>query len=334
MVTHDTLLLTPPHRIRANGSPRRVGVELEMNGLTLDGLAEVTAEFLDTAVAQVSRYERRLYGDPAGDWVVELDFRLLKEMGRELRAPEDLADSLLQSAEDLLRWMAETVVPLEVVSPPLPLQRLSDVQGLINRLRQAGARGSSDHPVNAFGMQFNPEVPDTEAATLTSYLRAFLCLYDWLLARADIDITRRLTSYVAPFPLEYVRLVSSPDYTPDLPTLIDDYLLHNPTRNRALDMLPLFLHIDPLRVRAVVQDPLVKPRPAFHYRLPDCEIHRPEWGLHLAWNDWVEVERLAADPIRLAACCIEFHDFLHRPPLERWLGDWAEQVENHWLSPP
>jgi hypothetical protein len=31
---------------------------------------------------------------------------------------------------------------------------------------------------------------------------------------------------------------------PDLDTLIDDYLEYNPTRNRALDFLPLFLHLD------------------------------------------------------------------------------------------
>ncbi|OBX33760.1 putative amidoligase enzyme [Halomonas elongata] len=36
-----------------------------------------------------------------------------------------------------------------------------------------------------------------------------------------------------------------PDYQPDLRTLIDDYLEYNPTRNRELDLLPLFAYLDP-----------------------------------------------------------------------------------------
>lgn len=319
----------PPWRTNPQGQPRRVGVELEMNGLSLDRLAEVVSDALGTHIAAPGRYERRLSGDPAGDWIVELDFRLLKEMGRETGEP----DGLRRSAEDVLHWIAETVVPLELVSPPLPMERLPEVELLIARLREAGARGSSDSPLNAFGLQFNPEIPDARAGTLLAYLRAFLCLHDWLAARADIDLTRRLTAYVDPFPADYVRRVVAAEYRPDLPGLIDDYLFHNPTRNRALDLLPLFLHLDAARVRAVVDDPLVKPRPAFHYRLPDCDIHRPEWSLGPAWRDWIEVERLAADPARLAGCCADFHDFLHRPPLERWLGDWAAEVEAHWLSP-
>jgi hypothetical protein len=63
--------------------------------------------------------------------------------------------------------------------------------------------------------------------------------------------------------------------------------------------LPLFLHLDEERVRAVTDVPLIKARPPFHYRLPDCEIHLPGWGLHVAWNDWLEVEALAADRERL-----------------------------------
>jgi hypothetical protein len=88
--------------------------------------------------------------------------------------------------------------------------------------------------------------------------------------RADINLTRRITSYIDPFPIEYVRKVIAPAYRPDLGTLIDDYLEHNPTRNRALDLLPLFLHLDEERVRAITDDPLIKPRPTFP--LPPAQL--------------------------------------------------------------
>jgi hypothetical protein len=75
----------------------------------------------------------------------------------------------------------------------------------------------------------------------------------------------------------------------------------------------------------------VKPRPALHYRLPNCEIDRRDWDLSPAWADWLEVERLAADPGRLGGLCAAYSAFLDRP-LDSLLGDWAAQVRP-WLSP-
>ena len=324
-------LRMPPVIRKRDGALRRVGVELEMNGLELDVVAAIVGKHAGGAVACDGRYERVVAGDPAGDWVVELDFDLLKKMGREQRDVDTLAGDLGNSAEDVLKWLAEGLVPIEVVSPPLPLDRLEELELLIAKLRDAGAKGSSDRLFNAFGMQFNPEIAEEGVAWTLSMLKAFLCLYDWLYARADIDMARRATTYIDPFPVDYVRRVVVPGYRPTWSQLIDDYLDSNPTRNRALDLLPLFAHVDEERVRARVDDVLVKARPALHYRLPDCQIHVPDWGVRAAWNDWVEVERLAADTVRLAACGEAYAGFLSRP-LERWLGDWAGQVEVEWLG--
>lgn len=320
----------PPRQTNADSKQRRVGVELEMNGLTLDQLARLAADFLDCTVEQTSRYERTLVGDPAGDWVVEFDFRLLKKLGREERKKHDLGDELMNSAEDALKWVSEGLVPMELVSPPLPLDRLGEVDELIDHLRRAGAKGTGDRVTNAFGMQFNPEVPDCEADTITAYIKAFLCLYDWIKTRADINITRRLTSYVDPFPKEYVRKVISADYWPPINDLIDDYLRDNPTRNRALDMLPLFKHIDEKRVLAKAGDELIKERPTFHYRLPDCLIDQPGWGLHVSWKDWLQVEHLANDRPRLQACCEAYGEYWEQG-LGRLLDKWEHRVNRDWL---
>jgi hypothetical protein len=325
------LIELPPLRRNPDGEPRRIGVELEMNGMELDAIARTVAECLGCAIEPDGRYQRRLRGDPDGDWFVELDFRLLKEMGREDRVAGDPVDELKQSAESLLHTVAEHLVPVEVVSPPLAMTRLGEVEGLIVALREAGARGTSDRFHNAFGMQLNPEIPSADPGVLVACLKAFLCLYPWLFARADIDLTRRITRYVDPFPVAYIRQVIEAGYEPDLAGLIDDYLEHNPTRNRALDLLPLFLHLDPDRVRAAIDDPLIKARPAFHYRLPDCDIHRPEWGLHRAWGDWLQVERLAVDRKRLAACCSAYAAFLDRV-VDRWFGSWEDEVAERWLD--
>jgi hypothetical protein len=330
MSKSDAFLL-PPWQKTADGQLRRVGVELEMNGLGLDELARVAADFLGCEVEVTSRYERSLRGDPAGEWVVELDYNLLKKMGREERIASDLGDEIMNSAEDAIKWLADGLVPHELVSPPLPMDRLAEVDKLIARLREAGAKGTGDRVTNAFGMQFNPEVPACEAKTITAYLKAFICLFDWLNARANINMTRRLTSYVDPFPGAYVQKLVATDYWPDMAGLIDDYLKDNPTRNRALDMLPLFRHIDEKRVLAKVSDERIKSRPTFHYRLPDCLIDQPGWGMHVAWNDWVEVERLAADPQRLKKCCQAYSGYLDKS-VGRLLHNWEEDVQQKWLS--
>lgn len=332
MTPRTPRLRLPAARKNPRGKARRVGVELEMIGLEINDIAEIVAAKLELAISTDGRYRRVLRGDPAGDWIVELDFDLLKRLGQQERGQDEWLDDLRDSAEDLLKSLAELVVPRELVSPPLPMERLEEIEDIILLLREAGAKGTSDSVGYAFGMQFNPEVPSEDAEVILAYIRAFLCLYEWLLVRADINLTRRITSYIDPFPSDYVRQVLRADYTPDREQLIDDYLEHNPTRNRALDLLPLFLHLDEERVRGVTRDSLIKPRPTFHYRLPDCEIHVPGWGLHEAWNDWLEVEALAADGERLAACCEAYLAFLEQP-LKRWLGDWAKEVSNSWLAP-
>ncbi|WP_111640877.1 amidoligase family protein [Marinimicrobium alkaliphilum] len=323
-------LQMPPMRRTEEGAERRVGIELEMSGLSLDELTRVVARQLGLDASKKGRYERVLSGDPAGDWVIELDFDLLKKMGREERDPEDFISDLEEAAESLLHWGAEQLVPVEVVSPPLPLSRLGEVEGLIVRLREKGALGTAGNMLYAFGMQFNPEVPSLKAEAIRDYLKAFLCLYDWLHKRAKVNLTRRLTTYVDPFPADYVRQVVDPDYSPTLERLIDDYLADNPTRNRALDMLPLFSHLDDKRVRRQAADPLIKARPTFHYRLPNCEIEKPGWGLYEAWNDWVEVERLAEDKTRLQGCCAAYSK--HLDQTLHFSAQWIKTLEQQWLK--
>jgi len=71
-------------------------------------------------------------------------------------------------------------------------------------------------------------------------------------------------------------------------------------------MLPAFMHFDEQRVKEKVADVLVRPRPTFHYRLPNCDLDNPEWSVIDEWNLWVKVEELAEDPARLEAMSLAF----------------------------
>jgi len=328
-MTEQTLPLPPIHKAQ-DDHPRRVGIEIEFSGLTVEQAAEVLADALDGTIERVGRYELAVEADPAGRWKVEVDFELLKTLGRRERKDAELGGAVEGLAEDVLRLIAEQFTPVEVISPPLPMAQLGDVDRLIARLRNAGARGTAVDPTYAFGMQFNPEMPATDVDTVRQHLQAYLCLEDWLREHARIDLTRRLTFFADPFPKRYARHAADPAYRPDRDQLIDDYLDANPTRNRGLDMLPLFVHLDEQRVRGRVDDPRVKGRPALHYRLPNSEIDRPGWGLREPWADWLVVERLAADPARLSDLCRHYVGFLDRP-LGRLTGDWKEECEQ-WLN--
>jgi hypothetical protein len=321
----------PPFATTERGEVRRVGVELEMIGPDVAQTAAALRDTIGGELETVSRYESVLHGDPAGPWRIELDFAFLRERGREPVALTEDRSFVGELAEDLVRAGAEAVVPVEIISPPLPIPRLTIVQSVIGDLRRLGARGTRAGLAYAFGMQLNPEMPRCDAQTILAYLRAFLCLHDWLVREGRIDFTRKLTRYVAAFPSAYVRQAVERDYAPDLPTLIDHYLAANPTRNRALDLLPLFTELDAARVRGVVADPRVKARPALHYRLPNCEIDEPDWGIDAVWADWMQVERLAADDARLSQACASYAAFLDQA-LEPLFGNWAEGVEP-WLVP-
>jgi hypothetical protein len=309
---------------------RRIGIELELTGLQLEQLALIVAGVRGGRVEARTRYELVIRGDSAGDWGVEVDSSLLKRQARQPRSTTGIRAELQDLAERVLYAGAGQILPLEVVSPPLPMDRLGELQPLVDALRAAGARGTGDRRRYAFGLHLNPELPALDVTTILRYVRAFLCLHDWLRVRARVDLTRRITPFVDPFPLAYVRRMLAPDYAPDLATLVDDYLAFNPSRNRALDLLPLFSYLDGVTLRRRIADPRIKPRPALHYRLPNCHIDRPDWSIAPAWRDWLEVEHLVADPARLHGLCARYAQFLSRP-LDRLLGGWLEQLEP-WLS--
>ncbi len=323
----------PPRPHTAAGKPRRMGIEIEFSGLGMERISDIIREVLGGELDPQSKYEYFLrnasLGKFSGDFGIELDSAYMKKLGRE-QDPDAEVDDLDNLAESVISLIAEQVVPFEVVSPPIPLPEVWRMNTVIQKLRESGARGTRQAPLYAFGLHLNPELPDLECATVLAYLRAFLCVFDWLVKRSEVDLSRRITPYIDPFPKAYMQLLLDAEYAPDINQLIDDYLEYNPTRNRALDMLPLFRHIDEDRVLAAVDDDRINARPTFHYRLPNCQIDEPNWGLIHAWRDWLQVEALAADPERLQALMAAWND--HTGGVTGGLfGDWPKRCGSFLL---
>ena len=134
---------------------------------------------------------------------------------------------------------------------------------------------------------------------LVSFVPSFL-LFDWLYEESEIPLARKVAPFIHDFPKEYVQLVLKPTYHPTIGEFMTDYLNYNSTRNRPLDLLPLFLTIDRDKVFSYpVEKELIKARPTFHYRLPNSQVDNPNWTIASDWNKWVEVERLANNPDRM-----------------------------------
>ncbi len=320
-----------PWPANPEGEPRRIGVEIEMAGVSLETMAEAVQAEFGGHVESDSAFVFHVRDTDVGDFQLELDARVLKDRAyREhlTRLGIELDDS---DEAALDRWLADAagrLVPHEIVAPPIPVAALPRLDRVRATLQQAGALGTERSVLYAFGLQINIEVHRTDAEWLLAILRSFLLMVEVLAAAGTIDLARRLSPYIRAFPGSFVRYVLDPDFQPDQAGLIDTYLAHSPTRNRPLDLLPLFAHLDPDRVAAApVEHELIKPRPAFHYRLPNCEIDNPEWSLARPFNGWVEVERLAADPERLERLSREY---LERPgqALGRWADDWNQRLRD------
>ena len=293
----------PPLVKNGAGETRKAGFELEYAGVSIEESARLVQKVFGGEITVLSTFQQRVDA-PAGKFKVEIDTSLLKDKKYEkpLRAigvdPDETDLKWLENA--LLETMA-TIIPIEIAAPPLPIDALEPLEKLRGLLHHRCAKGTKASILYAFGMHINPEIPTDDAGVLRDYLRAFVLLYPWLKERAEVDLTRQIAPYVKSFPDEYVKLILRDDYPASRERLIDDYLAHNATRNRALDMLPVLAHLDKNRVmRQVEEKHLVKARPAFHYRLPNCSIDDPDWTLAGEWNIWVAVERLANDPERLA----------------------------------
>lgn len=325
--------LLPPRLEDENGQTRTVGFELEFGGVDLEETATVLQNLFGGVIERQSPYYYQVRTS-LGAFTAEADSSFLKEKKFEdyFRAlgldPEH--SSLAHGVEDAVAALAGTLIPFEVATPPLPLTRLHVIEEVRSALHEHAAQGTNASIFMAFGMQFNPRVPDRSAATLLAYLRAFFLLYDWVYVESEIPLQRKLAPFIHSFPSAYVEKVLHPAYDPNLESLICDYLEHNPTRNRPLDMLPLFADLDPRRVFSYpVEKDLVKPRPTFHYRLPNSQIDDPNWTVASDWNKWIEIERLAADPGRIAEMSRDYHQ-VHDNGLFFVRDAWVEKTRG-WL---
>ena len=290
---------SPPITKNPSGEERRVGYEFEFTGVKISDAANMIREMYGGEIKKVTTYEYHVENTEFGTFKLELDAQLLREKKYEKTLKTfgiDLSTfKNIDSVEDRLKNLASSVVPFEIVTPPIPLSKMKELYKMIDLLREWKAKGTGSSVFYAFGLHLNPEIPDESAKSLLNHLRAYVLLDPWIRKDANINISRRMTPYINEYKIDYLKLILNPAYRPNIYELIKDYFEFDNSRNRPLDLLPVFMHLEPKLTQSLLEETLTTGRPAYHYRLPNCSIEDPEWSLADEWNRWVLVEVLADD---------------------------------------
>ncbi len=327
--------LVPPLIFDENGNERRVGFEIEFSGVSLEKVVEIIKNIYNGKEKYKNKYisEIETY---LGVFRVELDFKLIKQSLLRKELKEELENFLkisnleieefLENIEDFIASISKIFIPYEVVTPPIKITQLDKLIALETALRENGAVGTDASILYGFGLHINPQTPSFKVETILSYLRAFLCLYEWLLEKNKVDLTRRLLPFIKPFEKDYILLVLNRNYRPKIDKFINDYLEYNPTRNRPLDLLPLLAFINEKKVKSVIKGEKLSIRPTYHYRLPDSRIDTLKYNLAYAWNNWIEVEKLSFNKEKLENISQKYIEYLNNP-LNVIFNNWSEQLE-------
>jgi hypothetical protein len=231
-----------PNRTSHAGNDRTVGLEFEMANIKPEAIADGVISVFGGKVSTTNSLVLRIATENDSDFIVEFDTQFFQRLHES--SHKDSVKGLKHTSLDIMTKLAEQVIPYELVTPPLALQDLGKVQQVVDYLHQHNAQGTKSSFVHAFGMHLNIDIASDEASHLTRIMRAFLICYPWLKHVMQVDMTRRMLTFIDPFPQSYTKLVINPEYSPTQAAFISDYIRYNPTRNRALDLTSLIAYLD------------------------------------------------------------------------------------------
>jgi hypothetical protein len=313
---------------------RHVGFELEFSNINIEKILEILKKKFDFKIKKVNNYFYQLESK-YGDFILELDFELLTKQKLTKNAQEftkvtgfNIDEKDIDKIENFIGKVSKDIVPYEISTPPLPLDKIEMVESIVEILAQNDAKGTTHKIYYAFGLHINVEVISLDVKSLLSYLRAYVILQDFINKDAKVNLARKITPFIDNFKSDYLKYILDENYNPTIEDFIQDYIKFNPTRNRSLDMLPILGFIDEKTVRKLLPDEKIKIRPAFHYRLSNSNIGDENWKVSDEWNRWILVENLANEEQSIAQLSKEYvsylDDFIH-------LDAWEDKIEK-WLK--
>lgn len=314
-----------------NQNERKVGLEIEYSGVSLNQASSIVKDLFGGNIERVTSAILKVRDTELGDFTLEIDAMPLKKLAEnatknDKKGKESFIGDISGNISKFANNIGSQIAPFEIISPPILISKLSKMEDLRRALLHAGAKDTKENIYYAFGLHINPEVCSTDPKYITRHIQSFLLLAPKLNQVHNIDLARSVTSFIDPFPKSYMQLIINNEYQPNITELINDYYKYNPTRNRALDMLPLFSYIDEKLIKELYgEKEKINKRPTFHYRLPNCELADENWSINKEWKRWLEVENLASDESLIQDLTEKWN--LHQ---EKWISldsEWIKEIE-------
>lgn len=296
---NKNIFKSPPSTLNLQGTERKVGYEFEFTGISMELAAKIIQSIYGGEIQQKSTYIYSVNQTSFGSFKLELDAQLLRD-----KKYEEIFEKLgidissykkRESLEDSLKDLASSIVPFEIITPPIQLSKMEELNKLVDELRAHKAKGTGSSFIYAFGLHLNPEITDSSVESVLNHLRAYILIAPWIRKDSKINISRQITPYINEYEEKYIVQILDPNYSPDLNQLIKDYFKFENSRNRPLDLLPLFMFLNEELTSSLISDSITSKRPTYHYRLPNCSLEDKSWSLAQEWNRWVLVEKLASD---------------------------------------
>ena len=158
-----------------SGQLRTIIFEIEFSGLSFSRRSRYCNPILKVK-SIIYPAERSIQHEQLGTFHIELDWSYLKRIAREQPTSGTAEHIWLEE----LHALAERMVPMEIVCPPMTLQQCECLFPIIEALREAGAKGTDESWIAAYGVHINPQVASEDSNDVLRYLQAFSLLQWWL----------------------------------------------------------------------------------------------------------------------------------------------------------
>ena len=165
--------------------PRKVGFEIEFSDVSFAKTKSIMQQCLGGEFGQGSVAEQILKVPKRGEFNIELDWDFLKRKAADDKHLQDTPEWLSQ-----LALASEWLVPMEIVCPPIEVASLNKLSPVISSLREAGAKGTQESPIAAYGVHINTEIAKLNPTLIHNYLRAFGLLQWWLVESNKVNFSR------------------------------------------------------------------------------------------------------------------------------------------------
>lgn len=301
---------------------RKAGFEIEFFGISIASTAKILQNLFGGVINEKHKNLTELSDTELGSFTIELDAVLLKRLSRKSLQKQNEGNLDWEGVfETLISSTLKGIIPLEINTPPVLIKDINRLDNIVEKLRETDAYDTKKSLLTAFGVHINPDIPSENVQTILSFMQSFVLLNGWIKSAMPLDLSRKLSGFVKDYPKPYCQKILNEAYKPTLSELIKDYIIDNPSRNRALDMLPLFAYLKGGNIIEKYNIEKLNPRPTFHYRLANSYFSKKGWNFSTEWQRWLYVESLAKqDELRQAMIneCLSVKN-----------SEWVKKIEDY-----